>query len=90
MVPREIFKAPGTRISSGRNKHPVMAGKQLVNICSFFIGFCLIQNVFSKLEDVTGKIGLGGSSDGVLAAFGDFNSDKKTDVFVIANSKGDL
>lgn len=37
------------------------------------------------LIDVTGAA-FGGQSDGFLAAFGDFNSDKKTDLFVITGN----
>ena len=55
----------------------------------FLLYFIFIESVFSSLSDVTSNVGLAGSSLGSLAAFGDFNSDKKADLFFINNAKGE-
>ena len=39
-------------------------------------------------EDVGSKVGIVGIK-GIVAAFGDFNGDKHTDLFVVAGSKGE-
>ena len=52
-----------------------------------YLGF--IGRVFSSLKDVTSSVGLGGKNLGALAAFGDFNADKKADLFFIKNAKGE-
>ena len=43
----------------------------------------VFSQVYSSFHDVTSKVDLA-SVDGVLAAFGDFNGDKSTDLFVIS------
>ena len=53
------------------------------------IFFSVIVSVWSSLKDVTSSVGLGGKNIGILAAFGDFNSDKDTDLFFINNGKGE-
>ena len=52
-----------------------------------YLGF--IGRVFSSLKDVTSSVGLRGRNLGALAAFGDFNADKKADLFFIKNAKGE-
>lgn len=52
------------------------------------IYFSLFQTAKASLDDVTSDVGLAGRRDGVLAAFGDFNSDKNADLFLISNSEG--
>ncbi len=48
--------------------------------------FCVISKISSPLShqasDITSQV-FGSSSDGIIGAFGDFNSDELTDVFVI-------
>ena len=53
------------------------------------IYFGFVGRVFSSLKDVTSSVGLGGKNLGALAAFGDFNADKKADLFFINNAKGE-
>ena len=48
-------------------------------VCIWFISVDLLLAV----TDVTSEINLG--VDGIIAGYGDFNSDQATDVFVIAN-----
>ena len=60
-----------------------------VLLCEFLLYFTLFGSVFSSLNDVTSNVGLGGKGLGALAAFGDFNADKKADLFFIENSKGE-
>jgi len=54
---------------------------QQISILIFF-SFILAQ-VYGSFNDVTSKIGIS-SEDGILAAFGDFNGDKSTDLFIIS------
>lgn len=44
--------------------------------------FMFVQHGAVGLQDVTGDL-FGSENVGTVAAFGDFNSDKQTDVFVI-------
>ncbi|CAB4001548.1 Hypothetical predicted protein [Paramuricea clavata] len=53
----------------------------------FLLYFVFIRSVFSSLKVVTSNVGLAGNSLGSLAAFGDFNADKKADLFFINNAK---
>ena len=55
----------------------------------FLLCFVFIRSVFSSLKVVTSNVGLAGNSLGSLAAFGDFNADKKADLFFINNAKGE-
>ena len=49
-----------------------------------FVVVCkLTQTCFLCLSDVTSDL-FSGSKNGVVAAFGNFNADKLTDIFVIA------
>ena len=61
----------------------------LQNLYQILMYFSFIGSAFSSLKDVTSSIGLGGNNLGSLAAFGDFNADKKADLFFINNSKGE-
>lgn len=44
------------------------------------------QHVTFALQDVTGDL-FGSENYGTVAAFGDFNSDKQTDIFIIRKRK---
>lgn len=44
------------------------------------------QHVTFALQDVTGDL-FGSENFGTVAAFGDFNSDKQTDIFIIRKRK---
>lgn len=44
------------------------------------------QHVTFALQDVTGDL-FGQENSGTVAAFGDFNSDKQTDIFIIRKGK---
>lgn len=50
---------------------------QSVNFFTTFLAFLFLQ-----ASDITAQV-FGSSSDGIIGAFGDFNSDELTDVFVI-------
>ncbi|KAK3597568.1 hypothetical protein CHS0354_018163 [Potamilus streckersoni] len=57
---------------------------RLNNLCllqTFIFVICLPKS-YIALEDVTGNV-LQGENNGIIAAFGDFNADKLTDIFVI-------
>ena len=43
----------------------------------------------SSFSDVTESVGIS-AINGYLAAFGDFNADKKTDLFVVTNGGKDV
>jgi hypothetical protein len=66
-----------------------MDSKNFPVFYQFFIYFVFIKGVFSSLKDVTSSVGLVGNGLGSLAAFGDFNADKKADLFFINNAKGE-
>ncbi|XP_072527493.1 T-cell immunomodulatory protein-like [Salminus brasiliensis] len=51
------------------------------SILALFVGFFVHHGAFG-LQDVTTDL-FGAENEGTVAAFGDFNSDKQTDVFVI-------
>ena len=51
----------------------------------FFTSLLLFwRSVSSSFTDVTERVGIG-AINGYLAAFGDFNGDKKTDLFVVTD-----
>lgn len=52
-----------------------------LNILAFFLLFVVQYNTFA-LQDVTTDL-FGAENYGTVAAFGDFNSDKQTDIFII-------
>ncbi|GLD69236.1 T-cell immunomodulatory protein, partial [Lates japonicus] len=52
-----------------------------LNILAFFLLFVVQYNTFA-LQDVTADL-FGAENYGTVAAFGDFNSDKQTDIFII-------
>ena len=59
------------------------------NLCkTFSIALCfqlvLLCTSSDGVSDIT-KIVFGDSSDGIIGAFGDFNSDELTDVFIVKN-----
>ncbi|XP_046842112.1 T-cell immunomodulatory protein-like [Xenia sp. Carnegie-2017] len=57
-------------------------------LCSVlsFLFLCYIDFAFSSFEDVSSSVGLW-KSNGILAAFGDFNADKNADLFFISNGQ---
>lgn len=55
------------------------------SILVFLFLSCGQYNTFA-LQDVTADL-FGGKNNGTVAAFGDFNSDKQTDIFVIRERK---
>ena len=57
-----------------------------VVLYQFLLCFIFIDSVNSSLKDVTSSVGLAGHHLGSLAAFGDFDADKKADLFLINNS----
>lgn len=57
--------------------------KLLLLVTSFLLFF--ENNIFASASDITNQV-FGSSSDGIIGAFGDFNSDELTDVFVIKNN----
>ncbi|XP_022082252.1 T-cell immunomodulatory protein-like [Acanthaster planci] len=67
-----------------------------VKMCPFywciFLSFTLFSSTFgddpfavntADFTDTTKQVFAGGSADGIVAAYGDFDSDKRTDVFVL-------
>ena len=60
-----------------------------ISLCSVlsFLFLCYIDFAFSSFEDVSSSVGLW-KSNGILAAFGDFNADKNADLFFISNGQG--
>ena len=55
----------------------------------FLLYFIFIGSVIASLKDVTSSVGLARPELGSLAAFGDFNADKKADLFFINNGHGE-
>lgn len=53
---------------------------------SCYFGFLVLfwRQVFSSFNDVTDSVGIS-AVDGYLAAFGDFNGDKQTDLFIVTD-----
>lgn len=49
-----------------------------------YIFYVFPQTINAKASDIT-NIVFGSSSDGIIGAFGDFNSDELTDVFILTN-----
>jgi hypothetical protein len=56
----------------------------LRSLCILILSTLSSHKVYCSFEDVTSKVGIS-SIDGLVAAFGDFNGDKSTDLFVITN-----
>lgn len=59
-------------------------------LCTLVICFSLIESTVSLFSDVTSAVGFVGNIDGVTAAFGDFNADKKADIFVITEGAASM
>lgn len=56
----------------------------LRSLCTLILYSLLLCHVYCSFHDVTSKVGIS-SIKGLIAAFGDFNGDKSTDLFVITN-----
>lgn len=54
----------------------------MLPIFAIIIFFNFVEFDFGQASDITSQV-FGSSSDGIIGAFGDFNSDELTDVFVI-------
>lgn len=61
-----------------------MQTTSLRSIGILILSSVIFVQVYSSFNDVTSKIGVD-SVDGILAAFGDFNGDKSTDLFIISH-----
>lgn len=60
----------------------------ILNILAFLLLFVGQYNTFA-LQDVTNDL-FGTENHGTVAAFGDFNSDKQTDIFIIRERNYDI
>ena len=54
-----------------------------MKVLSLFLVFLAYHDVLSSVSDQTSEVGLA-DIEGVIAGYGDFNSDQATDVFVIS------
>lgn len=51
---------------------------------------CIIQEINAKASDITNTVFGSSSTEGIIGAFGDFNSDELTDVFILTNNSRTL
>lgn len=66
--------------------NPTFATQTLWTIVIFLFLTRLINSQSRSSSDITANVFGGASWDGIIAAFGDFNSDELTDVFVLKNN----
>lgn len=58
------------------------------SLVKLIVSLLLLKYITSSLINLTSDV-FGGNTDGIIAAFGDINSDKLTDLFILSN-KGKL
>ncbi|XP_031562004.1 T-cell immunomodulatory protein-like [Actinia tenebrosa] len=66
-----------------------MPTTSLRSLYTLIFSLLLLPEYYCSFNDVTTKVGIS-SINGLLAAFGDFNGDKSTDLFVISNQGKNL
>lgn len=54
-------------------------------VVALLFAVCPTPSVYGRSSDITSNVFSGGITEGIVAAFGDFNSDELTDVFVLQN-----
>lgn len=59
------------------------------SLVKLIVSLLLLKYITSSLINLTSDV-FGGNTDGIIAAFGDINSDKLTDLFILSNKGKDL